>query len=323
MRILLACLAVAALPMPTSAQRLLSHDTLTMDSPTAITCGFCSGESYGTIFRELPAPARGLEPGDFPVVVESLQVAVASARAVSSTMCVGSISGGTGVGDVEIYAGTTPPTGDIVANPADGPWDGETLVWAATNVPFQRSTAETEGSAAYEVMFNNLEIVDAEEMPVRVEAPNVYLRAVVHFGDGAAGDSVPCEDLSLTPPSFFPLRDNDGRIAPERSFIYADGLGWVWNEDARVGSINGDWAIRLEITTEGVPGTDAGPAVDAGPRRDAGLVDAGAADGGGGTDAGEPGGGGGGGCAAAGRAQPAPWALLLAPLLALGMRRRR
>jgi MYXO-CTERM domain-containing protein len=123
-------------------------------------------------------------------------------------------------------------------------------------------------------------------------------------------------------PAGFPLRDNDGRLEDERSFIYAGGgTGWLWNETA---GLTGDWAIRIEV--DPMPSTtDAGPCVDvdAGPR-DAGGADTGAPDVGSldaGADAGAPAASSGCGCRAGARSGSAGLAGL--GLLALGLFRRR
>ena len=70
-RLALACLLLT-LSAPASAQQRIIHDTLGRDMPTQITCGFCAGEQFGVIFRELPSGRRGLEPTDFPLTIDAV-----------------------------------------------------------------------------------------------------------------------------------------------------------------------------------------------------------------------------------------------------------
>jgi hypothetical protein len=332
MRTLAAALLFTLLPAAAArAQRTVTQDTLSRDTPVALTCGFCGGERFGAIFRELPAPFRGLEPGDFPLRLHAVQVAMASATLVTGAgggyTCEGRAAGGTALGDVEVYAGTMIPTGAILSQPADMPWPGETLVWAATEVPLSLSTAEMDGSSRYEVMFNRLLTVGAMDAPIDVAAPASYLRVAVTLGTGM-GTSASCVDMMLPEPTGFPMRDADGRIAMERSYIYASGAGFLWNEEARV---NGDWGIRVEVEPlgggtddGGVPDTDGGADVDGGADTDAGS----ATDAGTGLDAGSGGGDGGDdgcGCRIAGRrrASHAAGALGLGALAAMFSRARR
>ena len=109
--------------------------------------------------------------------------------------------------------------------------------------------------------------------PVTVTAPAAYLRVAVVLGDG--GTSSLCV-APATAPSGFPVRDDDGVVANHRSFIYANGYGWAWNEAVPGGAIHGDWGIRLGVIP--LPHDDTG-VIDAGAR-DAGAIDAGAMDGG-------------------------------------------
>ncbi|MEM9069149.1 MAG: hypothetical protein AAGE52_11615 [Myxococcota bacterium] len=291
---------------PALAQRVIAHDTLSGETPSAVTCGFCAGERFGVIFRELPPPARGLNPSDFPVELRGVRVAVANAT-VSGSTCTGASFGGTGLADLAIYAGTTLPTGPIATNPETDPWPGETLVWAGESLPLTRSFVET--GTTFSVSFNDLQVRDEEDEFVRVEAPNAYLRVVFTFLEEA--DRNPgCESMGLVSPTSFPMRDDDGVVVPERSFIFGSGgLGWQWNEAVRV---NGDWAVRLELRALGDGMTDAG--VDAG--MDAG-VDAGEADAGldsgrdTSADASSAGGTSGGGCTVAGGTSPFAFVALL------------
>ena len=306
---------------PAAAQRVVSYDTLSGDTPVAVSCGFCGGEKLGVIFRDLPAPARGLDPGDFPLVVDALQIAVASARVTGSAgayMCGGSVTGGTALVDVEVWAGITPPAGSIRALPAEGAWPEEVPVWAAVDVPLTMSVADMEGSMNYEVMFNRLVLENEMAMPVRVPAPATYLRVVVALQAGM-DTSASCMDMALDPPSTLPVRDDDGRIANERGLVYAIGAGWLWNEEAMV---RGDWGVRVEITSEGTAGPDAGPA---GP--DAGATDAGRrTDGAANRDSGGGGSSGGGcGCRVArpGSDSPTLTGWLAVGAVAISRRRRR
>ena len=281
---------IVALALPGSlagAQERVIHDTLSSDTPTALTCGFCAGERFGVVFRELPAPRRGIEPTDFPITLESVQVAVAAATVTAGPTCVPSETGGTVVATVELYAGEDPPEGNIQALPAEGPWsDTEALVWAG-DADLALSTAEP-GGTRYSINFNVLDVRDEEGAPIVVESGS-YLRAVVSIPAATTMTSTECPtDMS---PAFVGVRDADGNIASERGFIYATGAGWLWNEDSRV-QVNGDWGIRLELfRTTNVPdggagdpdaGNDAGNDTgDAGSARDASM-DGGTTPGGGG-----------------------------------------
>lgn len=325
---LAAALALCCAPAPAAAQRTLAQDTLSGDTPVALTCGFCATERFGAVFRELPAPARGLESGDFPIVVDAIRLAMADASVVgsgASLTCEGATGGGTALVDIEVWTGETPPTGNIRDEPLVD-WPGETLVWATVDAPVELSVAESDGSARYGVMFNRFLIEDEGGMPVRIEPPNTYLRVVVTMNAGAISSAV-CDGASLDPPGGFPMRDDDGRIADERSFIYAAGTGWLWNEEA---GIDGDWGVRVDITAEGSPAGDGGAGdVDAGAAIDAGAVtDAGAAaDAGGTEDAGGPPPGDGDdgcGCSVPGGGEPGgPLALALVAVMAVWVRRRR
>jgi len=320
---LLVSTSVAA-PSPAAAQRTLGYDTISGESPVTVSCGFCSGEKFGVIYRDLPAPARGLEPGDFPIELEAVQLALAAADAVGSGAtftCSGSTTAGEAMVGLAAYAGTVLPS-DILDLDSVEPWPGETLVWAQPDVPVMRSVADEAGSASYEVNFNRLLLQDEAGLPYRVDAPNVYIRIVVSLNADTALSSSSCDSLSLETPGGFAVRDNDGVVNAERNFIYAEGLGWLWNEAIPGGSTSGDWAVRLEIRDLG-----GGPVVDSGtPMADSGVdsgtsvPDAGSAD----TGSGDDGGSSGGGCEAAGAdagAGPNAWPFA-AVLLWLGRRRR-
>jgi MYXO-CTERM domain-containing protein len=191
-------------------------------------------------------------------------------------------------------------------------------VWSAPDVPVERSVADETGSASYEVNFNRLLLEDDLGLPFRVEAPNVYVRVVVTLNADTVLSSASCDSLSLETPSGFAIRDNDGVIANERNFIYADGIGWVWNEAFPGGGIGGDWAVRLEIVAEGSAMEDAGTTPDAGPA-DTGTspADTGTADSGVTMDED-------GGCSAAGEPSPTPFTLVALCLFFLvGTRRPR
>ncbi len=305
---------------PATAQRVIAQDTLSTATPAAITCGFCEGERYGVIFRELDP--GGLQPADFPLTIRSLRVAVASARVTGSApsfTCEGLTIAGTALADLELWAGTELPS-DISGIGAEDAWSaGEELLWAAADVPLMKSTAGADGASEIEAGFNELQPVDEMEMPIRVSADARYIRAVVRIQAGDPDASASCDAAGQNPPSIFPLRDNDGVIADERSFIYAGAGGWLWNEDVGIG---GDWAIRLEVRSDGTPGadagpggSDAGPASDAGPSSDGGTTsDAGSASDGGTSDPG------GGGCSC--QTLPAPGAVWPAVMVLAWLRRR-
>ncbi len=267
------------------AQRVVAYDTLG-GGPSAVTCGFCAGERFGVVFRELPPPARGLEPGDFPLELRGVRVALANA-VVSGGVCAGGTTGGTATVDLEIYAGSTPPTGDLRDRPTDAPWEGETLLWAGVGLPLVRSSLDGEGSTTFVVSFNDLQIRGEMDEPLVVEAPHRYLRVVFTLGEEAHRNRAGCEDAGLVSPTAFPMRDDDGVVAPERSFLWGQGgLGWQWNEAV---GVNGDWAVRAEIRPLETGTPDAG--IDAGTDAGNGSLDASAETDGGapmdtGTDAG-------------------------------------
>lgn len=289
-------LALCALALlgtrPAAAQLTLAHDTLSRDTPTALTCGFCAGEAFGVVFREI-GPTAGLRPGHFPITLQSVQIALADASLTASG-CTTEMDGGVVSVVVEIWAGVTVPEATPPSAAAAGePWaTDETLVWAADAVPITLSTPTAAGGTAFDLQLNSFTLQSEDGSPVVVPAPNTYLRVVVTLPPG--GTSTACDGLSMEGPGGFPLRDNDGRIEAHRSFIFASGAagGWMWNETV---GINGDWGVRLIVQPMGTGGTDAGP-------RDGGGADAGAeVDAGGALDAAEADGGtppspGGGGC---------------------------
>ncbi|MFK7987029.1 MAG: MYXO-CTERM sorting domain-containing protein [Sandaracinaceae bacterium] len=271
-------------PLNAEAQRRIQYDTLADSTPAAISCGFCAGEKFGMVFRPLSA-GRGLRPEDFPLNLNSLEIAVARTQVTGSIgafTCMGAGGGTTVTAEVEAYAGMTPPTGSILGQPSSGPWPGETEL-VALSQELTLSTENPAGSEMYEVMFNTLALDG-----VRVDPPNTYIRVSLTIPTG--GSSASCDALTLTGPGAVGLRDDDAPIANEVAFIYAvnpvSGVfgpptGWYWNEDPTVGmgtsgtsGINGDWAIRMNVTPlGGVTPTDAGP-----PMSDAGMSDAGASD---------------------------------------------
>ncbi|HJL15729.1 MAG TPA: MYXO-CTERM sorting domain-containing protein [Sandaracinaceae bacterium LLY-WYZ-13_1] len=319
--LLLLLLAPLALPAPADAQRRIVHDTLGRDMPTAVTCGFCAGERFGVLFRELPAPRRGLEPSDFPITFDTIEIALASANVVGGA-CDPQTTGGTVDAAVEVWVGDAVPDGPIRDFSATDGWPSETLVWATDAAPLTPSTAETDGSGRYEVRFNALEIRDEDAAPITVGS-GAYVRVVVTLPVGPSGTSDLCEPTYQSPAAF-PLRDDDGRVAPGRSFIYASGAGWFWNEEVPGGSIGGDWGVRLAVFTTGGGDVDAGPsAPDAGVDADAGgsSGDASTAPDAGDAPPADPDDGGC-GCRAAGGGAPPVWGGLLVAL-ALRWRRRR
>jgi len=332
---LMALLTLAALLLaaPASAQVTVAHDTLGGDSPVAITCGFCATERYGVVFRDLPAPARGLVPTDFPLTLRSLLVAVANARVTGSGgsyMCAGEAVAGNANVDLEVWAGSEAPTGSIRDLPADGAWNAsESLVWAGVDIPLTRSASDAPGSLAYMAAFNELMLVDDMDAPIVVDAGETYLRVVITLKPDATDRSASCVAAGNASPAAFPIRDDDGVVAPENDFGYALGLGWFWNEEPGFG-IGGDWAIRLSISPSSAPAPDGGVA-DAGSS-DAGVDasvddastggDAAAADASTTTDGGLIGSGGG-GCALGGRANANASGWLALGLLGLLAWRRR
>jgi hypothetical protein len=277
------------------AQVTLAQDTLSMDSPAAALCGFCGSEGFGVVFRELPAPARGLLAEDFPLTLRYVEVALGAAR-LDGTTCQTVAEGGTVGVDLEVWAGVTPPGETIGAAMPGEPWPGtsEELVFGATDVPIELSIPAS-GAMGFSLQLNRFEVMDEMGMPLRIASPFTYLRVYVQLHDSALpGPSCPFSSDGS------PLRD-DGRIADQRSYILANGMGFLWNEDARVG---GDWAVRLGIIPAIPPAVDAGPRPDTGVTVDGGVggadaagLDAGASAG---ADAGPSGGGGGCSCRAAG-----------------------
>jgi MYXO-CTERM domain-containing protein len=280
------------LSLPVAAQRRVQYDTLAEETPAAASCGFCAGEKFGVVFRELSG-GRGLRADEFPLTVVSLEVALASVEVQEVGgfgICLGSTTGGAVDTQIAIYAGDTPPSGDIRSFPPMGPWEGESLVWSGT-VPIMRSVETTGGSMRYNLMFNTVELPDGG---VRVEPPNTYLRAVVTIPTGSG--SATCTSGGNMEPAAAAVRDNDGRIADEVNFIYAVSStsagavpeGWHWNESSEIvdpmtlaTTIQGDWGIRLNVRPEGSAGTDGGtPTLDAGAAVDAGSS--------GGVDSGTP-----------------------------------
>lgn len=321
----LALVSFAFLSSRAQAQLTLAQDTLSTESPAAALCGFCGGEGFGVVFRELPAPARGLLAEDFPLTLRFVEVALGAAR-VDGRMCRTVPDGGNVTVDVEVWAGVTPPGASIGASaPAEAwPGTGEELVFGAVDVPIELSVPAS-GATGFNLQLNRFEVMDESGMPVRVAGPFTYLRVFVRLHDSILrGPSCPFSSDGS------PLRD-DGRIADQRSYILADGMGFLWNEDARVG---GDWAVRLGILPAVPPALDAGTRLDAGERLldaaeapsdagrpDAGRPDAGAADG---ADAGTGATGGGCGCRARGRGDASAllaWALGLGLVLARAARR--
>lgn len=308
-------------PTAASAQRLVAHDTLSMDTPSVVSCGFCQDEVIGVVFRELGG-AGGLRPSDFPLVLSGIQVALADA-ATDGVSCMPRMTGGAVMAEVEVWAGPSAPSTLPAADVTFGmPWPGETLVFASDAVPLTLSTPTMDGGMLFNLQFNQFEPRDDMDMPITVAACNTYVRVAVRLPGSGMFNSV-CRD-PVEVPAGFPLRDNDGRLMDQRSFIYAGGgTGWLWNETA---GLNGDWAIRIEV--DPMPSaTDAGPCdgIDAGPR-DAGRADAGSVDGGGsdaGADAGTAAPGGGCGCRAGTRGAGLGGLLGLGVAGVLWRRRRR
>lgn len=278
-------LALAAVS-PASAQRSVAYDTVADGFPAAVTCGFCAGEKFGVVFYELPGGA-GLRADDFPLTLRSVQLAVARIRVVGSAlsggyMCQGSNMEGTVDVTVEAFAGETVPM-NVLNLPADGAWPGETQLFT-TEATATVSTASMDGGSEFGVTLNEIALPDGG---VSVEAPATYIRVVVTIPSGGASSS--CSELGQMPPAAVAIRDDDGRVAPRRSLILANGVelglpgvglpaGWYWNEEIDEGAgsvgVNGDWAVRIAVDSVGTSGVDAGVSPgDAGI--DGGSVDAG------------------------------------------------
>lgn len=249
------------------AQRTLAQDTMSMASPVAVECGFCAAEAYGVVFQRLSATS-GLLPSDFPLSVQSISLALGAAEVTGTpAVCHGiavPASPETLV-HVEIWAGTAAPDAASIATmPVAGmAWPGEDLVIALDDVPVTMSTPTTDGAADFNLMLNTLALGDTSMAAPVVDDTHTYLRAVVVLNDG--GMSSTCTP-NTNAPTGFPLRDDDGVIMNHRSFIYATGVGWLWNEMA---GVHGDWGIRLDV--QPLPHADAGVGPDAG-RPDAGVT---------------------------------------------------
>ncbi len=308
---------VLSLASPALAQRTIAQDTMSMSTPVAVECGFCAMEAYGEIFQRVGA-SGGLTPADFPLVVQSISLALGAAE-VTSGACHGIASPADPdtLVHVEMYAGGTPPDAASIASmPVAGtPWPGEDMLLSLDDIPVTMSIPTTDGAANFNLMFNTLALGDATTPAPTVSAGHQYLRVVVVLADG--GNSSTCTP-AMSAPTGFPLRDDDGVVANHRSFLYANGTGWLWNE---VAGVHGDWGIRLSVTP--LPHDDAGPidtgsidgGVDASSTVDASALDAG-------RDASLVAGGGGSSCSCrVGRTSSSPaWALLA--LLALGYSRK-
>lgn len=309
-------LAVLA-PAGARAQRLVAHDTLSDAAPTAVTCGFCVGEAFGTIFRELDPPLRGIDPGEFPLELREVQIALAAASTTGTApayACEGDAAGGTADVDLEVWSGTTPPTGDIRSRPGLAePWAAdETLLWAGT-VSVELSVPEVDGASRFQLTVNRLPVVAEDGSPIRIPRPATYVRVVAWLTPGGA--STLCDAQALDAPSGVPVRDDDGLVASERSFLHAAGTGWLWSETA---GVEGDWGLRLLVVPMGAPidaGARDGGAIDATADEDAGAPDAST------IDAGMPEPAAGCGCGVAGTARSA--ALLVPWLVVLWLRRRQ
>ncbi len=262
--LLLASLALL-LPTTASAQRLLAHDTLSRDTPSVVSCGFCAGEVIGVVFRELPGTA-GIRASDFPMGLTSVQIALASAS-TDGASCNSLMDGGIVEAAVEIWAGVTPPDALPAETVTFGmPWsDEETLLWASDVVPLTLSTATVDGDSRFDLQFNAYMPRDEEEMPIVVPFGNGYLRVAVQLPGGGEHNSICADPVEV--PTGFPLRDNDGVISPMRSHIYGNGIGWRWNETVGLG---GDWAIRVEVAPMPMP-RDAGTRDGGGSAGDAGA----------------------------------------------------
>lgn len=303
------------------AERTLANDTLAMSStPAALSCGFCVGERFASLYP--------LEPADLPLDVLDVQLAFGAARVsgVAGSRCLAyAYDGLPRLTRVEVWAGTAE-----TPEPAPG-GDGETLVFMGVDVPIVPVGAP-EGSMRFDASLTSvpttgaMQVTDARYLRVVLDVPRPASIVENVCARNGWGDD----------PDAFPMHDADG-LLPHRNAAYSVGgasAGWVWADDL---GVVGDWVLRATIQTRGGARPDAGPPADAGTR-DAGARDAAAArDASGGADAsvrdaaadggpGAGGGSGGGGCAVAagGRAGTLGGAVLLAWLLvARGSRRRR
>lgn len=274
-RLVFAALLGVLTPKPGWAQggpRTIQYDSAVSDALAAITCGFCAGERYGSIFYALGN--TGLVPADFPLTLDRILIPVAPTQVTfdlgaGGFLCEPRAQSGMTSANLEVYAG------EVVPNPINtlpsGAWPGETVLIGPESVMLEYSAENPVGSGSWEVRFNSL------MAGVQVPAPNTYIRVVVGIGSG--GSSEACQLLGYQPPDISPFRDNDGRAGPRRHFIreLANSLtgapdGWKWIEDIQDingNTINGDWLIRLEITPQAAP-----PPVDAGVPEDASFADA-------------------------------------------------
>jgi len=259
---------VLSAPSMVRAQQEIRLDSIRQDSEAAITCGFCSGEKFGVIFREVQ-PGAGLPAAAFPLTLNKVQIAVAATE-VRNLDCQPAAMGGMVNGTMEIYAGATAPT-TITTLTGTGPWPGESTVLQATQVQLERSVTTGGGIRNWDVRLN--------ELPVNqvVPAPNTYIRVQITIATGGYSDA--CSILGFQPPNISPFRDDDGSTG-RTSYIYRLGTilnneEYVFNEDfndpSTGSAINGDWLVRLEVTPFGGPPADAGvqPPADRGVHPDA------------------------------------------------------
>lgn len=236
----------------------IQFDTLADNESAELSCGFCAGEKFGVVFRELPL-GKGLPADAFPLTVLSVDVALAAVN-VEGLFCVGSTAGGDIDTEMEIFAGPVAPSGDISQMPASGPWPNETTV-ATGNATIPLSVETSPGTQVYNANFYQIELPDGG---IVVDKPNTYIRVVLTIPTGS-GSSL-CSFGGLSEPAGVAFRDVDGRTANELNFIYAlsssfDGAvsgGWHWNESTAIEDplnpqlrgIAGDWGLRLNVQPE-------------------------------------------------------------------------
>lgn len=235
----------AALPATAYAERTIANDTVTPETPASVSCGFCVGERFGSIF----VPERT----DFPFDLVDVRIAVAAARLTGSTCAASMDPGEPRASRIEIWVADA---GEPTAEPSPT----ERLVWTFDEAPVVASASET-GTADITVTLTALPIEATE----RIESA-AYVRVL--FDVPAPSVPMPgrCAAASAgEDPDAFPISDRDG-ITAERNVVFATSgaPGWHWSEDL---GIAGDWAVRLTIQTRTLP-RDAGPSDDAG--RDAG-----------------------------------------------------
>lgn len=249
------------LPFPSSAsaQQEIAYDTLSDMSSARVQCGFCSGERFGTIFKDL-GEGQGLPSSSFPLSLRTISLALAKTTYLDS-VCTPSADAETVLVSLNVYAGEEAPT-DLTDMPTDGEWPGESLIY--TNEEVALTSSPIADGSEVNTMFQPFIPTGEDDTVIHVEAPATYIRVVVGLLDGDEGSNDACGGPAAGP-SAAPIIDADGRIADHTGFILAGGVSshWFWNEDVPGGGISGDWALRISIVPSGSSDTDAG-VVDSG-----------------------------------------------------------